>query len=212
MIEEDSGTEELDCTFALELKTATDELDIPPDELEDLTTEDEFTCSPLEDISAEDEPSPSGSVPLFPLSPSHAARIRAAATMPKNIIRCFRFISFLLLAANRPTEIIAIPKIALLMIVCKQTITSSVPYQCIFAVPAVRMPDAAWATSSNHFDTPAISAENRDGESFPFAEHPAFVEAEARDYVHDVCYNVSHKTVLAIRGEERADGSERPRG
>jgi hypothetical protein len=84
--------DELDSTFALELETTTDELNPPTDELEDLTTEEEFICPLLEYIPAEDELSPSVSVLLFPLSPSHAARIRATATIPNNAIRCFRFI------------------------------------------------------------------------------------------------------------------------
>jgi len=77
--------DELDSTFALELETTADELDPFTDELEELTAEDEL--------------SPSVSVPLFPLSPSHAAKIRATATIPNNAIRRFCFIS-LLLAVN----------------------------------------------------------------------------------------------------------------
>jgi len=92
-IEEDSVTDELDSAFALELETTIDEL-------EDLTTEEEFTCPPLEYIPAEDELSPSVSVPLFPLSPPHAAKISANAAMPNNAIRCFCFICSLLLAVN----------------------------------------------------------------------------------------------------------------
>jgi len=76
------------------------EEDSVTDELDDLTTGDEFPCSPLEYISAEDELFPSVSVLLFPLSPPHAAKISANATMPNKTIRCFRFIYFLHLALN----------------------------------------------------------------------------------------------------------------
>ena len=128
-VEEDSVTDELDCAFTLELETTTDELDLLTDELEDLaieedsvtdeldsafalelettideleelTTGDEFTCSPLEYIPVEDELFPCGSVLLFPLSPSHAAKISAAAAMHNNATRCFCFICCLLLALN----------------------------------------------------------------------------------------------------------------
>ena len=92
-VEEDSVTDELDRAFAPELEVTTDELD-------DLTTGDEFICSPLEYIPDEDELFPSVSVPLFPLSPSHAAKISATAAMPNNAIRCFCFIRSLLLALN----------------------------------------------------------------------------------------------------------------
>jgi hypothetical protein len=98
--EDESGVEELDCTFTLELETTSDELDTPIDELEDLTTEEEFICSLLEEFSMEDELSPSDSELLFPLSPSQAAKIRATATIPNSVIRCFCFICFLLLALN----------------------------------------------------------------------------------------------------------------
>jgi len=91
--EEESGIEELDCNFALELETIYDELNIPTDELEYLTTEDEFICSLLEENSMEDELSSSDSKLLFPLSLSHAAKIRATATTPSNVIRCFCFIA-----------------------------------------------------------------------------------------------------------------------
>jgi hypothetical protein len=57
-------------------------------------TEEEFTGSLLEDISAEDELYPSVSVPLFPLSPPHAAKIRAIAAIANNVIRCSCFICF----------------------------------------------------------------------------------------------------------------------
>jgi len=92
--EDDSETDELDCSFALELETTTDELDTPTDELEKLTSEEEFICSLLEENSMEDELSSSDSELLFPLSLSHAAKIRATATMPNNTIRCFCFIFF----------------------------------------------------------------------------------------------------------------------
>jgi hypothetical protein len=95
-----AATDELDCTSALELEATTDELNTPIDELEELTAADEFTCPPLEYIPVEDELSPSVSVPLFPLSPSHAAKISATAAMPNNAIRCFCFICSLLLAVN----------------------------------------------------------------------------------------------------------------
>jgi len=85
--------EELDCAFTLELDT-------PIDELEDLTTGEEFPCPPLEYIPAEDELFPSVSVLLFPLSPPHAAKISATAAMPNNATRCFCFICSLLLALN----------------------------------------------------------------------------------------------------------------
>jgi hypothetical protein len=98
--EEERGTEELDCAFAPELETTTDELDPFTEELEELTAGDEFTCPPLEYISAEDELSPSGSVPLFPLSPSHAAKISATTAMHNNATRCFCFICRLPLAVN----------------------------------------------------------------------------------------------------------------
>ena len=84
----------------LNWETTTDELDSQIDELEELTTEDKFTCSLLEYISAEDELFPSGSVPLLPLSPSHAVKISTTATMPNNTIRCFCFICRLPLAVN----------------------------------------------------------------------------------------------------------------
>ncbi len=90
--EDESGTDELDCNFTLELETTIDELDPLTDELEDLTTEEEFICSLLEENSMEEELSPSDSELLFPLSPSHAAKIRATATIPNNAIRCFCFI------------------------------------------------------------------------------------------------------------------------
>ena len=99
-VEEDSVTDELDCAFTPELDTTADELDTPADELEELTAEDEFSCPPLEYIPVEDELSPSVSVPLFPLSPSHAVKISATAAMPNNATRCFRFICSLLLAVN----------------------------------------------------------------------------------------------------------------
>ena len=98
--EDENGIEELDCVFALELDATTDELDTPADELEELTTEDEFTCPPLEYIPVEEELFPSISVLLFPLSPSHAVKISATAAMPNNATRCFRFICSLLLAVN----------------------------------------------------------------------------------------------------------------
>jgi len=82
----DPLTDELDCTFAPELDATTDELDLPIEELEELTTEDEL--------------SPSVSVPLFPLSPPHAAKISATVAMPNNATRCFCFICSLLLAVN----------------------------------------------------------------------------------------------------------------
>jgi hypothetical protein len=85
--------EELDCTFSLELDT-------PIEELEELTTEDEFICSLLEYIPVEDELPSSVSVPLFPLSPSHAAKISATAAMHNNATRCFCFICRLPLAVN----------------------------------------------------------------------------------------------------------------
>jgi predicted nucleic acid-binding Zn-ribbon protein len=81
--EEEWAAEELDCTFTLELETASDELNSLNDELEDVMTEDELLTS--------------GSVPLFPLSPPHASKIRAAATIANNVIRCFRFICLLFL-------------------------------------------------------------------------------------------------------------------
>jgi len=82
-------TDELDCTFTLELEATTDELDIPANELENLTTEDEYNCPLLEYVSAEDELSPSVSTLLFPPSPMHAAKISATATIPNKTIRCF---------------------------------------------------------------------------------------------------------------------------
>jgi len=98
--EDETGIEELDCAFAPELETTTDELDPFTEELEDLTTEDEFICSQLEDIPVEDELFPCGSVLLFPLSPLHAAKISAAAAMHNNATRCFCFICRLPLAVN----------------------------------------------------------------------------------------------------------------
>jgi hypothetical protein len=89
--EDESGTDELDGTFTLELETS--------DELEDLTVEDELNCPLLEENSTEDELYPSDSELLFPLSPPQDMRIRAAATIPRNAIRCFCFI-FLLLTLN----------------------------------------------------------------------------------------------------------------
>jgi len=104
----EATSDELDETvFALLLdpfaedEKSDEELD--PDEIPELeksSLEEDVTCPPLEDISPEDELLPSVSELLFPLSPSHAARIRATATIPKNIIRCFCFICFLLLALN----------------------------------------------------------------------------------------------------------------
>lgn len=76
--EDESGTEELDCTFALELETTGDELDPPTDELEDLTTEDELF--------------PSDSELLFPLSLPQEEKIRVSTIVPSNAIRCFCFI------------------------------------------------------------------------------------------------------------------------
>lgn len=99
-VEEDSVTDELDCAFAPELDTTTDEPDSQIDELEELTAGDEFTCPPLEYIPVEDELSPSVSVPLFPLSPPHAAKISATASIPNNAIRCFCFICRLPLTLN----------------------------------------------------------------------------------------------------------------
>ena len=48
MVEEESGTDELDCNFTLELEATTDELDPLTDELEDLTTEDESGTDELD--------------------------------------------------------------------------------------------------------------------------------------------------------------------
>ncbi len=91
--EEESGIEELDCNFALELETTNDELDTPTDELEDLTTEEEYIGSLLEENSMEEELSPSDSELLFPLSPPQATKIKVTAIIPNNAIRCFCFIA-----------------------------------------------------------------------------------------------------------------------
>lgn len=91
--EEESGAEELDCDVALELKTASDELDTPTDELDCKVS--------LELETTDDELSSSDTELLFPLSPSQATKINATATIPNKVIRCFRFISFLLLTLNR---------------------------------------------------------------------------------------------------------------
>jgi len=82
--EDERGIEELEAPPTLELEITSDELDVPTDELEDLTTEEELP--------------PSTSVPLFPLSPPHAVKIRAMATIPNNVTRCFIFF----LAWDRP--------------------------------------------------------------------------------------------------------------
>jgi len=97
--EDESRTEELDCNVALELKTT-------GDELEDFTTEEEsgaeeLDCNvTLELETTDDELSSSDTELLFPLSPSQATKINATATIPNKVIRCFRFISFLLLTLN----------------------------------------------------------------------------------------------------------------
>ncbi len=104
--EEESGAEELDCNVTLELETTSDEL-------EDFTTEEESGAEELDcDVALElktasdelettdDELSSSDTELLFPLSPSQATKINATATIPNKVIRCFRFISFLLLTLN----------------------------------------------------------------------------------------------------------------
>jgi len=77
-LEDESEIEEFDGPFALELETRINELNSPTDEPENL--------------AVEDEQFPSISVPLFPLSPPQAARIRVTITIPRNAICCFCFI------------------------------------------------------------------------------------------------------------------------
>jgi len=93
--------EELD-TSADELENNSElELNAPIDELEDISPEDKITLEELDpdeipelekSSPEEDELSPSVSELLFPLSLSHAPKIKATATIPRNAIHCFCFI------------------------------------------------------------------------------------------------------------------------
>jgi len=85
----------------LENSTTEDEDSVTNNELEDSTTEDKLICPLLEENSIEDELFLSVSELLFPLSPPQATKIRTVATIPNNTIRCFRFF-FLFLCLNRP--------------------------------------------------------------------------------------------------------------
>jgi len=67
------------------LQATTEELEAASDEL------DETVSALMLDSLADEELVLSVSVLLFPLSPPHAAKIKATATIPNNAIRCFIF-------------------------------------------------------------------------------------------------------------------------
>jgi len=81
------------------VQVSTDELeDMPTEELE--SPEEEFNCSLLEENSIEDELSTSDTELLFPLSLSQAAKIKATATIPNNVVDFLYFICYLLLTLS----------------------------------------------------------------------------------------------------------------